>query len=182
MHRRLFLRNLACLAGGVLINPASGLAAIQDTYLSRPRELWLKRKQTGEQDKVLYWDKGQYLIDGMTRLCILTRDIESNQAVQMSPLLFDLVFASQELAVSHGMQRWFTVTSGYRAIRTNSRTEGAAHLSRHQYGDAVDGFRENVGMTDNARLFWALQGGGVGLYNGHVHADVYKRRFWRKGV
>jgi uncharacterized protein YcbK (DUF882 family) len=180
MQRRTFLRNIAGLGAGILLSPLPVLSMTNGEFWSRPRELWLRRKQTGEAEKVLFWEKGNYLIDGYTRLCELTRDVENNQTVRMKPELFNLLFASQELATAHNLQKWFTITSGYRSIKTNQHTEGAAHNSRHQYGDALDGYRERVDMTENAKLFWALQSGGVGLYKTHVHADTYKTRFWRK--
>lgn len=70
--------------------------------------------------------------------------------------------------------RPITVTSGYRCVRHNYRTPGAAMGSKHTKGYAADIVIE--GCTPEQMMAFALlvpefAQGGIGIYNDRIHVD-----------
>ncbi len=53
-------------------------------YWSQPRMLWLKRKETGEEVRTVYWADGRLVVDAYVQCCTLLRDVRADATVQMN--------------------------------------------------------------------------------------------------
>lgn len=155
----------------------------QGDFWSQPRSLWLRR-QTGqgiEEVREVYFADGQIIANGYIRACQLLRDVRAGQAVQISPVLLDVLCGIQGFLTAHGYAIPLLTTSGYRSPATNAATEGAARNSMHMQGRAWDGRMPGVSSQVLASIALYLQAGGVGLYQGRdfLHVDDGRLRFWR---
>lgn len=137
LTRRTFVGGLAA----AFALPASGvegppIPVIDHGFWRRPRQLWLKRLETGEEQRAVYWADGDYVVDGYVRLCWLLRDVSANQAVQMDPTLLNVLTGIQAYYAAYDIRGPLIVTSGYRTPRTNASlvAEGAARNSMHLMG------------------------------------------------
>jgi hypothetical protein len=80
--------------------------------------------------------------------------------------------------------RRLVITSGMRTKEYNAKLEGAAPKSRHVPefgGDAYDISIKGMDRKDQQRLIRDLSAagfGGIGIYKGHIHADLGKPRTW----
>ena len=177
MQRRQFL---SALAAGAATLAIPGVAQSQ-SFWEYPRTLWLKRAQTGEESKVVYWANGQYNPDGYRQACVMLRDVKANLTVTMDPVLLDILRGIQGWFEGAGIHRPIIINSGYRSPKTNSNLEGAARNSMHLHGKAADLWLPDVPSEYLARLALYLQGGGVGVYTGKgfVHVDSGRLRAWR---
>lgn len=180
MNRRKFLTLGA--AAPALFGGAGSVWA-QGDFWSQPRTLWMQRK-TGagvEELRETYFADGQIIASGYVNACRLLRDVRAGQAVQMSPVLLDVLCGIQGFLAAHGHVIPLVTTSGYRSPATNAATEGAARNSMHVQGRAWDGRMPGVTPEMLARIALYLQGGGVGLYQGKnfLHVDDGRLRFWR---
>ena len=179
MQRRQIL--LASAAGAIaqILSPVA-MAQSAD-FWSLPRSVWLYRPTTREQVREVYFADGMIVWSGYMRLCELMRDTHVNSAVQMSPVLLDILCGVQGWLSAHGIQRPLFTNSGYRTARTNANIEGAARNSLHMEGRAWDGRVPGVSTESLARFGLYLSGGGVGFYQtmDFVHLDDGRMRFWR---
>lgn len=146
-----------------------------------PRELWLRRKATGEVAREVYWFDGNLNVNGYNKICWLLRDVRAGQAVQMSLTLLDVLRGMQGWLSSYRLDRPLITTSGYRTFSTNEATEGSAHNSLHTQARAWDGYIDGVSAESVARFGAYLAGGGVGFYahRSFVHLDDGRRRIWQ---
>lgn len=160
--------------------PPSALGQ-QSDFWSRPRSLWLYRPATRETVKATYFADGQIIESEYNRLCVLLRDVRANEAVQMSPVLLDVLAGIQGWLAAYGISSPLHTNSGYRNQHTNGMIEGAARNSLHMQGLAWDGRVPNVSTESLARFAQYLRGGGVGFYEsqGFVHIDSGRLRSWR---
>ncbi len=101
-------------------------AQARDDYWSRPRALWLRRKETGEEVRTVYWADGKLVVDAYVQCCTLLRDVRAGAVVQMNPTLLDILCGVYGWFAQAGIERPIVVTSGYRTQATNGRTEGSA--------------------------------------------------------
>ena len=124
---------------------------------------------------------GKSVLVANVAACRLLRDVRAGQAVQMSPVLLDILCGIQGFLVAHGHAIPLMTTSGYRSPATNAAIEGAARNSMHMQGRAWDGRMPGVSGDVMAQIALYLQGGGVGLYKGRgfIHIDDGRLRFWR---
>jgi uncharacterized protein YcbK (DUF882 family) len=149
----------------------------------QPRQIWLKRSETGESCVSRYYDGQRLDLAQYTAACIILRDVRSGAVAHIAVELLDMIYAMQQWLVSWGVDQPLLVNSGYRSKATNDRLlrEGAARNSLHLRGLAVD-FRIR-GMSNEylGRLAAILRAGGVGFYPSanFVHADVGPVRYWR---
>lgn len=129
----------------------------------------------------IYFADGRVVSDGYVQACRLLRDVQAGQAVQMSPVLLDILCGIQGFLAGHGYVIPMVTTSGYRTPTTNAATEGASKNSMHMQGRAWDGRMPGVSGDVMAKIALYLQGGGVGLYQsrGFIHIDDGRQRFWR---
>lgn len=177
MHRREFLKKSAV---SLLAMSAPGIGLCQ-SFWDYPRTLWLKRPASGEEGRFVYWMNGEYQRDGYRDVCYLLRDVKANQTVAMDPVLLDILRGIQGWFEAAGIQRPIVLNSGYRSVRTNNATEGAARTSQHVAGKAADIWIPDVPADYLARLATYLQGGGVGFYPSKefIHVDSGRLRSWR---
>jgi len=129
----------------------------------------------------VYFSDGKLIAEGYINTCRILRDVQAGQAVQMSPVLLDILCGIQGFLQAHGQGSPLVTTSGYRSPATNAATEGASRNSMHLHGRAWDGRMPGVSGDLLARIALYLQGGGVGLYQGKgfLHVDDGRLRFWR---
>lgn len=146
-----------------------------------PREIALIRPATGEQANLCYWADGRVQLQGYVAACKLLRDVRANEAVQMDLRLLDIIWTMQAWLGQHGFTVPVHIHSGYRSLKTNQSTEGAAKNSMHLYGRAADISMPGIPSDYIGRLAQYLQGGGVGFYPGanFTHIDTGRVRTWR---
>jgi uncharacterized protein YcbK (DUF882 family) len=189
LSRRTFLQGMAgtLLVGGhastVLAAPPANAPVLDNNFWEKPRELWLKRSQTGDELRAVYWKDGTFLVEGYVGLCKLLRDVRADQAVQMDPLLLDVLAGMQGYYRAFGWNQPIYVTSGFRSVATNKAlvSEGAALNSMHLYGKAADIHMPGIPVTHLGKVKQYLHDGGVGFYErrGFVHVDTGTLRSWR---
>jgi len=170
----------------MVIMAACGFAPIQArASSSRDRyRLFIERMDTGEyadesfslDGKTLYWP-------GYAKLCAVMRDEHVPPKigyVQIDVRTIEAMWAVQQYLVKDGIDAPLVVHSGYRTPQTNAMIEGAARLSLHMWGKAVDFHVPGVELADLAGICRACPvSGGVGYYpEGWVHLDTGPRRFW----
>ena len=146
-----------------------------------PRSLWLIRPSTREEVRAVYFADGQIVEEGYRQICILLRDVRAGQAVQMSPVLLDILCGIQGSLRAYGIDTPGVTNSGYRTDQTNAMTEGAVQNTKHKDGGAWDGKFFNVPVDHTTRTALYLRGGGVGYYPGKnfTHVDDGRLRSWR---
>jgi len=180
-RRRLMKGAFAALAGSLFAPTALARAGERD-FWSLPRHLWLRRHTSNgvEEFKGVYFANGQLLMEPYVQICRLMRDVREDAAVQMSPVLLDILCGLQGIARVQGVDEPLITTSGHRSRRTNSRIEGAARNSLHVQGRAWDGRMPGMSSSGMAEAAKYLQGGGVGLYvqREFVHIDDGRLRSW----
>ena len=174
-------RNFLKYAAGLGLAAMLPSTVLGNDFWSMPRELWLQRAETGESIRAQYFANGQILMPGYVATCQLLRDVKAKAAVQMSPVLLDILCGMQGWLRAYGVEKPIIVNSGYRTILTNSKIEGAARASMHLLGKAADIRIDGVSTRYLAELGLYLKGGGVGFYpsKGMVHVDAGRLRVWR---
>lgn len=201
---------LGALAGMVLW-PESALAqqghagAGAPDFWTVPRQVWLRRRQTGEELHEVYWQDGHLLPRAYERICRLMRDVTLERALAardprvrraqqqgqldlmpqliapVSPGLLDGLYAVGAWLAHFGMTQPITVLSGYRhAFHNDSMLEAAARNSLHTQARAVDVTLVGLSSRQLALFGRWLELGGIGLYaqQGFVHLDDGARRDW----
>ncbi|WP_232290841.1 YcbK family protein [Polaromonas naphthalenivorans] len=150
-------------------------------FWSMPRTLHLYRPATRETVHATYFANGEVILCEYEKLCILLRDVQAGQAVQMSLVTLDILAGIQGWLRANGINSPLHTNSGYRSPLTNNHTEGAAKNSRHMYGMAWDGRVPQVSTESLARFAVYLKGGGVGFYQekNFLHIDSGSLRTWR---
>lgn len=145
------------------------------------RTLKIHFTHTGERAAVTYKRNGRYLKDGLRQLNHLVRDFRRNEATEMDPRLFDLVW---EVYQASGSQGYINVVSGYRSPATNSMlheaSSGVATRSLHMQGMAIDIRLPGRRLADVRDTALGMSRGGVGYYasSDFVHVDVGRVRRW----
>lgn len=181
LSRRQFLAAASAFAPQVFAQTPNAQSMVPTGFWNQPRYVWLYRPATREEVREVYWADGQLQDTGYRKICWLLRDTRLNQAMFMSPVLLDVLYACNGTLAYHGIPRAIHTTSGARFPSTNARTEGAARDSEHMRGGAHDGYIPGISTEYMARLGLWLSGGGVGFYpeKRFCHWDVGAVRFWR---
>jgi uncharacterized protein YcbK (DUF882 family) len=141
--------------------------------------LWLVREHDGTEIATTFRNADGYDRGALLDLSWLWRDNEDGRAIWIEPRLFDVLAAMQTgIGRANGAILPLVLTSGCRSPAHNAGTEGAARQSTH-----LDGMAGDVKVPGLAPQVVALaaamcRAGGVGLYAGHVHVDVWRPRFW----
>lgn len=174
-------------------------------FWTQERWVWLKRADTGEEIRLVYWANGQLIPQAYENISWFLRDrrfekmLASDSPVianavslgrvtkqqltpwaLMDPVVLDILYAHCAWLNAYGLARPLMVTSGFRHFITNLLTEGAALASWHPKGGAVDFFISGVPAELVARFGSWLAGGGVGLYpnKNFIHVDRGRVRIW----
>jgi uncharacterized protein YcbK (DUF882 family) len=146
-----------------------------------PRTLSLFNVNTNESLTVTYWSDGAYHRDALNQLNHFLRDSKTGEQTEMDPLLFDVLWHTEEITGFHGT---VDVLSGYRSPETNawlaSVSRGVARDSQHMNGNAMDIRFPDVPVFKIRQAARSLQLGGVGFYprSGFVHLDTGPIRSW----
>lgn len=179
--RRSFLKMASAAFVPAMLGTSALAHAVPD-FWSLPRQIWLQRKTSRgvEEFRGVYFADGKLLLEPYLQICRIMRDVREDVAVQMSPVLLDILCGVQGIARVYGVDAPLDTTSGHRTARHNSRLEGAAKASLHIEGRAWDGRMPGVSpaiMSESAKY---LRGGGVGLYvdRKFVHVDDGRLRSW----
>jgi uncharacterized protein YcbK (DUF882 family) len=169
------------MAGLILLGASNSLQnaiAEGDT-----RTLSFHHAHTGEDITVTFKRDGRYDEAALKKLDWFMRDWRKEQATQMDPHLFDLLW---EVNREVGGSQPIDVICGYRSPGTNAmlraRSSGVARLSQHITGKAIDFFIPGVPLAKIRAVGLHLQRGGVGFYptsgSPFVHMDTASIRHW----
>lgn len=168
-------------------------------FWDRPRYVWMKRPATGEEIRAVYWADGQLIQEAYTQISWFMRDVQMERRIAalaaagrrpppgwfagigMSPVLLDILYATNGWLDHFGLSRALILSSGHRHTVTNGATEGAARNSLHVLGRAGDIIIPGVSATSVSRYGVWLSAGGVGFYpsKGFTHVDDGRLRAWR---
>lgn len=177
--RRAIVRT-AIIAAGVSL---FATFAMSSQASAETRSLPIHFTHTGERAVVTFKKNGRYVKDGLRQLNHLVRDFRRNEATDMDPRLFDLLW---EVYQASGSKDYIHVVSGYRSPATNamlrSRSSGVAKKSQHMLGKAMDFYLSDVPVKKVREIGMKFQVGGVGYYPTSgvpfVHLDVGSVRAW----
>jgi uncharacterized protein YcbK (DUF882 family) len=165
----------------VCLSPVQALAKLSLTGVQE-RSLSLLNTHTGERLKeVVYWEKGNYILDALENLNHVLRDHRTNQVHPIDPMTLDLMAA---ISRKVDARQPFEIISGYRSPQTNrslrGNSNGVAKNSYHMQGKAVDLRLPGVPLKKVRKAALDLRMGGVGYYSksGFVHIDSGRVRSW----
>ena len=146
-----------------------------------PRTLSLFNVNSNESLTVTYWSDGTYRREALNQLNHFLRDSQTGEQTEMDPLLFDVLWHTEEITGFHGT---VDVLSGYRSPEHNawlaSVSRGVAQDSQHMNGNAMDIRFPGVPVFKIRQAARSLQMGGVGFYprSDFVHLDTGPIRYW----
>ena len=183
--RKMYAGGCSALAAVVLMLGSRGLetaVANGDT-----RTISLHHIHTNEDITITFKRDGRYDEEALKKLNWFVRDWRKEEATNMDPRLFDLVWeASREV----GGDKVIHVVCGYRSPATNAmlraRSSGVAKFSQHPLGKAMDFFIPGASLEELRNVGLRLQRGGVGYYptsgSPFVHLDVGNVRHWGPAI
>jgi uncharacterized protein YcbK (DUF882 family) len=183
--RKMYAGGCSALAAIVLMLGSRGLetaVANGDT-----RTITLHHIHTNEDITITFKRDGRYDEEALKKLNWFVRDWRKEEATNMDPRLFDLVWeASREV----GGDKAIHVVCGYRSPATNAmlraRSSGVAKFSQHPLGKAMDFFIPGASLEELRNVGLRLQRGGVGYYptsgSPFVHLDVGNVRHWGPAI
>ena len=164
--------------GGFAPAPSGPPPALDTTS---PRTLSLVNHNTQDTLTVTYWSNGAYHRQALDQLNQFLRDSRENQATEMDPLLFDVLWHTTRIV---GYSGSIEVLSAFRSPNTNawlaSVSRGVARDSQHMNGNAMDIRMPGVPVYQIRQAAYSLNMGGVGFYprSGFVHLDTGPVRYW----
>ncbi len=179
MRRPDFLSALVGVAVASL-SPAAVRAAVPN---GTKRLLWLRAAGTSDDIVAPFCLDGKNVYEpGYRMICWLMRDRHvpiTEGYVQVDIYAIEALWEVQQALRLHGIREPLVITSGYRTLRTNESTEGAARNSMHLYAKAADMYVPGVSMRELFDACWSRAvSGGIGYYGDHVHLDSGTRRYW----
>lgn len=145
--------------------------------------LVLYNLHTGKKISIVYRQGDHYLPSAEEKLDRFLGDWRVHKDRDMSPRLFDLLYALDKAVGHPGGQ--INVICGYRSPQTNAflhrTTGGVAKHSMHIQGKAIDIRIPGVSTLKLRNAALRLHFGGVGYYPHHqfVHLDVGRVRHWQ---
>ncbi|MEZ5924918.1 MAG: DUF882 domain-containing protein [Hyphomicrobiaceae bacterium] len=170
----------ATLALGLALSAGSS-APTADT--PGDRRLSLYNIHNGERLDIVYKHGEAYDGVALKKLNWIFRDWRRNQATQMDPKAFDLLW---EIYQELGSSKPIHIVSGYRAPATNEKLRkaggGQAKFSQHIQGKALDVHFPDVPVQRLRYSALVRERGGVGYYPTSalpfVHIDTGRVRMW----
>ena len=147
------------------------------------RSLSMVHAHTGESLRITFKRDGSFDSSALEKLNWFLRDWRVDEPINMSPHLFDTVWAVyREVGASEPIK----IMSAYRSPGTNAmlrrRSRAVAKESQHMRGNAMDIHIPGVSMAKAREIGMRLHRGGVGYYpsagSPFVHLDVGTVRSW----
>lgn len=136
---------------------------------------------TGDQMKLTYFERGNYIKDALQEISYLFRDYHNGETHPIDPALLDQLY---DLKLKLDVNKPFHIVSGYRSPATNANlrkhSDGVAKNSLHMQGRAIDIRVEGLDTRRIRNAALAMQRGGVGYYSksDFVHLDTGNVRTW----
>jgi len=109
------------------------------------------------------------------------RDFRTDDAVNMDPAVFDILY---DIQIASGSVGTYQIISAYRSPATNEvlrgNSNGVAKNSQHLLGRAIDVRLTDLDTAELRDVALSLQRGGVGYYSksDFVHVDTGRVRQW----
>lgn len=153
---------------------------LEKNNIAQKKDMEVLVERYGKKYTVPFADSdGKIILDGYQYLSRVFGDYNEYTAIPMDPSLFFMLYRSQEYLRFYGIKNpyWYA-TSGYRTIRTNKNTEGAAQFSMHPKGKATDGTFQGLSPLYTGKLLRYYGGTGIGIYKTFTHADTGRLRAW----
>jgi uncharacterized protein YcbK (DUF882 family) len=145
------------------------------------RQLSFYHTHTSESLTVTYFREGQYVPSALAELNHFLRDFRTDDAANMDPALFDILF---DIQIESGSTGTYQIISAYRSPATNKmlrqKSNGVARNSQHLLSKAVDVRLTDIDTAELRDVALSLQRGGVGYYkkSDFVHVDTGRVRQW----
>tara|TARA_R110002110_G_scaffold198373_1_gene408650 strand:- start:327 stop:944 length:618 start_codon:yes stop_codon:yes gene_type:complete len=146
------------------------------------RSLNMQSLNSGEKLKVTYWADGEYIDGALKSINYFMRDLRTNEHVEMSTDLLDLLHEIDSLTPSNAP---LYTMSGYRSHSTNewlaSRSDAVDPSSFHMRGMAMDLTQDFADPGMIYRVAKKIGRGGAGFYPvkaPFVHVDVGPPDTW----
>ncbi len=177
----------ANLIVGTVVILASMLApSLTETAVANgdTRTINLFHAHTQESISATYLVNGHYDPAVLKQLNWFLRDWRRDEATEMDPRLFDVVWEAYRSAGAS--DEVIRVVSAYRSPETNAmlraRSRAVAKYSQHMLGKAMDTTLPGMSMSRIREVGMRMQRGGVGYYptagTPFVHLDVGSVRHW----
>ena len=145
------------------------------------RQLSFYHTHTSESLTVTYYRDGEYVPSALTELNHFLRDFRTDDAVNMDPAVFDILY---DIQIASGSVGTYQIISAYRSPATNEmlrgKSNGVARKSQHLLGRAIDVRLTDLDTAELRDVALSLQRGGVGYYSksDFVHVDTGRVRQW----
>ncbi len=179
-RRDLIIGGMTATAG--LLLPQLALASREKPKAQREvRSLSFISTHTGARGNFTYWEKGEYIGDGLLEISHFLRDFRTGEEKLIDQFLLDQLYLLQYFTDS---SRPYQVISGYRSKKTNEmlfrQTKGVDKNSFHMQGRAIDIRLSDVDLRHLHKAALSLKAGGVGYYpaSGFIHVDSGPVRSW----
>ena len=153
-----------------------------DQNLRSQKVLAFHNPHTGDQLKLTYFARGNYIKDALHEINHLCRDYHNGSVHPIDPALLDQLY---ELKHTLEIRKPFHIVSGYRSPTTNAdlrkHSDGVAKNSLHMEGRAIDIRIEGFDTRKIKNAAQSLRRGGVGYYekSDFVHLDTGSIRTWQ---
>ncbi len=170
------------LEPALIVEPLAQRDAVdwRDVLLAGDRSILMRRD--GPAVRVRYGNSdGSLDRDGYFAACHLLRDVRAQRTVQIDPELLDVLCGIQRWMEFNGNLPTIEITSGFRTLKTNDSSEGAARQSMHLYGKAADIIVPGASSSMIGSMVRRFNDeGGTGIYPGRqfVHIDTGAARTW----
>jgi uncharacterized protein YcbK (DUF882 family) len=178
VSRRGFLKKSALLASGAIITQQELFADGTDVKTLKLFNIHDKKNYEAE-----FYEKDCYKLRGLFEVNKAFMDYRAKEITRIDVALINLLY---EINLHVGLDKEFTIISGYRSKKTNEylrhRMRGVAKDSFHVQGKAADIYIPGVKLRKLKDIAVGLGMGGVGYYprSNFVHVDVGPVRTWRR--
>ena len=176
---------IAATASGATPDNAQPLATSATTVAMRQanseRALSFFHTHTGERLDIVYFRRGEYSEDALSRINFFLRDFRTGDVATIDRRTLDIV---HDLTRQLSYQGDVHIVSAYRSPTTNEmlrkKSSGVAKKSQHLEGKAIDFRFPGVDTTKLRDIAKTLQRGGVGYYDksDFIHVDSGRVRYW----
>lgn len=136
---------------------------------------------TSERIKTVFWEDGEFNLEGLRALNYFLRDHRTGQIKQIDTRLFSILYLLNKKIDNNGE---IIVISGYRSPKTNrllaQNNPAVAKKSYHVKGRAIDIRIPGKSTKVMRDISINLGVGGVGYYSrsDFIHLDTGPRRTW----